>query len=184
MESNNEYENRRYLYVCEGATDEDKLKKLGCLFVLTTGGKFIRPEISAFLKEVHKVREIVLVTDPDGPGKDIRERIERYVGPCLNVYADKKDAKDEKKGKVGIAEMDMEHLKPLLWPYIRHDIRVDEIFPFDEEDYYDFKLYNDKAKRMKLVEKYHIPFTSNKKVEECLLMLNVPKDEILEVIHD
>ena len=184
MESNNEYENRRYLYVCEGKTDEDKLKKLGCFFVLDTGGKFIRPEISFFLKEVHKVREIVIITDPDGPGKEIRKRIEDYVGPCLNIYAEKKLCKDDKKNKVGIAEMDIEDLKNLIRPCIGHDIRVDEVFPFDEEDYYDFGLFNNKAKRMKLVDKYHIPFTSNKKVEECLLMLNVPKEEILEVLND
>ena len=179
------YSEKRYLYVCEGQTDEDKLKKLGCLFVIATGGKFIRPEITAFLKKVHQVREIVLITDPDGPGKDIRERVERYVGPCLNLNAKKKECKDEKKGKVGIAEMDMEDLKELLWPCIGHDIRVDEVFPFDEDDYYDFGLYNDKKKRMKLVNRYSIPFTSNKRVEDCLLMLNVSKEEIQEVLeHD
>ncbi len=184
MESNNEYENRRYLYVCEGKTDEDKLKKLGCFFVLATGGKFIRPDISAFLKEVHKVRQIVIITDPDGPGYNIRHRIENYVGPCLNLYAKKQQAKDEKAGKVGIAQMGMEDLKELIRPCIGHDIRVDEVFPFDEDDYYDFGLINNKAKRMKLVEKYHLPFTSNKNVEECLLMLNISKEEILEVIND
>lgn len=183
MESNIDYNNRRYLYVCEGQTDEDKLKKLGCFFVMTTGGKYIRPEISSFLKEVHKVREIVIITDPDGPGKAIRERVEKYVGPCLNLNAEKKLARDEKKGKVGIAQMDMEDLKTLLWPCISHDIKCDEVFPFDEEDYYSFGLFNDKKKRMKLVEKYHIPFTSNKKVEDCLLMLNISKDEIMEVIN-
>ena len=40
-----ERENRRYIYICEGTTDEDKLKKLGCLFVVKTGGKFIKKDI-------------------------------------------------------------------------------------------------------------------------------------------
>ncbi len=183
MESNNDYNNKRYLYVCEGQTDEDKLKKLGCFYVIPTGGKYIRPEISTFLKEVHKVREIVIITDPDGPGKGIRERIESYVGPCLNLNAKTKLAKDEKKGKVGIAQMEMEDLKTLLWPCISHDIKVDDIFSFDEDDYYDFGIINDKKKRMKLVNKYHIPYTSNKRVEDCLLMLNISKEEIMEVLN-
>jgi len=32
-----EINNRRYCYVIEGVTDEDKLKKIGCLFVVNTG---------------------------------------------------------------------------------------------------------------------------------------------------
>ena len=43
MEKNNIDENR-YLYVCEGKTDSEKLKKLGCLFVVETGGKYIQKE--------------------------------------------------------------------------------------------------------------------------------------------
>ena len=43
MEKNNIDENR-YLYVCEGKTDSEKLKKLGCLFVVETGGKYISPD--------------------------------------------------------------------------------------------------------------------------------------------
>lgn len=180
MESKTDLNDKRYLYVCEGVTDEDKLKKLGCLFVVKTGGKFIRRDILLFLKEVHQVREIVLVLDPDGQGRNITEQVTKAVGPCLIIQANK--ALAIKNGKVGIAEMKIEDLKDLLWPYIKHDIYVDENPSFDEEDYYELGLTGSglKAKRMKLVTKYHIPYTSNKIVEDALLMLSKSIKDIKE----
>lgn len=184
MELNHNYAKLRYAYIVEGATDEDKLKKLGCLFVIKTGGRYIRPEIMEFIEEVSKVRPLVLVTDPDGSGRDIANHIERKTGPCIRAEIDKKDA--IKKGKVGVAEMSMDSLKEVLRPYIHHDLFVDENLSLADDDFYDLGLVGlgSKAKRMKLVEKYHIPYTSAKNVEEALLMLCVNKEEIMEVIQD
>lgn len=176
--------NKRYAYVVEGMMDEDKLKKLGCLFVIKTGGKYIRREIMDFIKEVYKVRELVLLLDPDGPGRDIEKQILKNVGPCLTIHVDK--SKAIKKNKVGIAEMDMETLKGYLRPYIRHDLYIDENLSLEEDDMYDLGLIGPKGrmKRMILVEKYHIPYTSGKNVEEALLMLSKSKNDLLEDLED
>ncbi len=78
--------------------------------------------------------------------------------------------------------MKIEDLKDLLWPYIKHDIYVDENPSFDEEDYYELNLSGpgSKAERMKLITKYHIPYTSNKIVEDALLMLSKSITDIKE----
>lgn len=171
---------KRYAYIVEGMMDEDRLKKIGCLFVIKTGGKFIRKDIMEFIKEVSKVRNLVLVTDPDGPGRGIASHIQSVVGDCLTVNIEKKDA--IKKGKVGIAETDIEVLKNALHPYIRHDLYVDENLSLDDDDFYDLELVGPggKKKRMILVEKYHIPYTSAKNVEEAMLMLSKSKFDIEE----
>ena len=176
--------NRRYCYVVEGATDESKLKALGCCFVVKTGGKYIRPDIIAFLKEVHKVREIVILTDPDRPGREIEKRILAVVGPCLCVHAEKKEAIYH--DKVGIAQMSMESLKELIRPYIHHDLFCDELFSLEEGDFLDLKLEGpgSKERRMKLVEKYHIPYTSGKNVENAMMMLGKGKRDIEEDLED
>jgi len=179
-----EKENKRYCYVIEGATDEDKLKKLGCLFVVKTGGKYIRPDILKFLSAVHQVRELVLLTDPDGPGRGIEERVKNAVGECLVVHADKKKAIYH--DKVGIAEMKKEDLKELLKPFITHDLYCDENLSLGEEDFFDLGLVGSgsKEKRMKIIEKYHIPYTSAKNVEDACLMLSLTKADIEEIIQD
>ena len=178
-----ERENRRYIYICEGATDEDKLKKLGCLFVVKTGGKFIKKDIISFLQLCYKVRELVIITDPDGPGRDIKNYIEEKVGPCHVIEAKKADA--IKKGKVGIAQREREDLKKLLRPYIRHDITVDENLSFEDETFEELGLTGagSKAKRRKLVGKYHLIYTSSKNVEDARLRLCKTREELREDIQ-
>lgn len=183
MESSAErHPGRRYLYVCEGITDEDRLKKLGCLFVLPTGGKFIRHEIIDFLKLAYAVRDLVLVLDPDGPGRQIRNRLLKEVGPSLVLEVEQKKA--IKKDKVGIAQVAMGDLKEKLRPFVLHDILTDENLSLDDEDFYRLGLVGpgSKEKREKLIGHYHIPFSSAKKVEDCLLMLSVSEKEIQEVL--
>ena len=173
---------RRYAYVVEGPTDEDKLKRVGCLFVIKTGGRFIRPEIIEFLKLVHQQRELVLVLDPDGPGRDIKVHIERQVGPCLHADADLEEAKA--KGKVGIAQMQIEPLKKLLKPFITHDLYVDENLSLEDDALLELGLSGPggKKKRMSLINKYHIPYTSLKNVEDALLMLCINKAQVIKDI--
>lgn len=175
---------KRYAYVVEGMMDEDRLKKLGCLFVIKTGGKYIRKDIMDFIAEVHEVREVVLLLDPDGPGKEIENRIIDRIGPCLCIHIDKKEA--IKKDKIGVAETDMEVLKNYLRPYIHHDLYSDENLSLEDDDFYDLGLIGPggKKKRMKLVRKYHIPYTSGKNVEEALLMLGKDKDDIVEDLEN
>lgn len=169
---------RRYLYVCEGNTDEDKLKKTGCLFVIKTGGKYIRSEIIKFLKRANEVRTVVLVLDPDGPGRLIEEKLTKSLSNLLVIHADKKKA--IKNDKVGIAEMELKDVKELLRPFIRHDLTVDENLSLEDEDFFDLGLCGagSREKRDKLIRKYDIPYLSSKNVEDCLMMLGRSKEDI------
>ena len=177
-------QDNRYLYVCEGKTDLDKLKKLGCLFVVEVGGKYIPYEIINFLKEVHKVREIVLVLDPDSPGKEIKDRLRKELGSCLTCYISQKDAKD-KNNKIGIAQAKMDVIKDALAPFIKHDLFIDENLSLGDYDYDALGLSGaDSTRKRELVKQaFKIPFTTNKKIEDALLMLSITKDQIEEVIN-
>ena len=171
-------DDRRYCYICEGVTDEERLKKLGCLFVIKTGGKYIRPEIIKFIENVSKVRKLVIITDPDRPGKYIEERILKVAKESLVVSIPK--SKAIKGNKLGVAQMSLEDLKPILKPYILHDISVDENLSLEDEDFIDLGLsgVNSKAKRQILINKYSIPYSSSKAVLDAILMLGLTKTEI------
>lgn len=177
-------EDKRYLYIVEGVTDEDKLKKIGCLYVLPCGGKYIRADILSFIKEVSKVRNLVLVLDPDGPGRSIEKKIVDIVEECHIVHV--KKSKAIKNDKVGIAQMSLDDIRTALKGYLQHDIFSDELPSFDEYLFLDLKLEGagSKERRMKLVEKYHMPYTSSKKVEDFSLMLSLFKGDIEEIIED
>ena len=181
----NDIGDNRYLYVCEGKTDSDRLKKLGCLFVVETGGKYIPREVIEFLKEVHKIREIVLVLDPDSPGKEIKEKLKRELGKCLTCYVKQKDAKDS-NNKIGIAQAKSEVLKEALAPFIKHDLFIDENLSLGDDDYYELGLSGESSreKREKVVKHFRIPFQANKKIEDALLMLSITRSEIEDIIDE
>ena len=177
-----DYPNRKYLYVVEGNSDEDRLKKLGVTYIIKTGGKFIRPEIPAFLAEVRKVRDIVLLFDPDGPGRQITKLIQNKVENCIVVTAEKKKAIFHHK--VGIAEMRLEDIKELISSYLEHDNKITTDNTLTQEDFIDlgFVGAGGKKQRMALIEKYHMPFTSGKNVLDALNMLCLSKEETEEVL--
>lgn len=168
-------ENKKYLYVVEGNSDEDRLKKLHVTYIIKTGGKFIRPDILLFLKEVVKKRGIILLTDPDGPGKEIANHVQSRVRTCILLKAEKKKAIYH--GKVGIAEMKLTDIEELIHPYLKKDKEISENI-LTNIDMVDLGLVGDKQKRMKLIEKYHIPYTSSKNVLDCLNMLAISRDEL------
>lgn len=178
-----EYEEKKFVYVVEGNTDEDKLKKLGVTYIVKTGGKFIRNDILLFLKEIKKNREIILLTDPDGPGREINSIITKSIGECHIVKADKRKAISH--NKVGIAEMKTEDINELLLPYLDHDKNIGEQI-LSTIDMVDLNLIGPlgKERKERLINLYHIPFSTSKNVLNALNMLSLTKDKINEVLDD
>ena len=160
------YEDRIYAYVVEGVTDEDKLKKAGCKYVIRTGGVFIQADIINLIKMTSKVRKIVILTDPDGPGEKI------------DLKADKENAKDSKK--VGIAQMKMKDLVELLKPFLDHDTKSNEIPPYAIYSLYEMKLTGDNSSTNKehLEKNLGIHIPSSKTLCMYLNMLALTVNQI------
>lgn len=116
----------RYCYVVEGATDEDRLHRLGAQLVIKTGGKFIRASTLRMLLAISRVRRLCLVTDPDNPGMKIRRRIVELCGSdrCSSIRTHYSDSFNGKK--VGIAETPLDTLREALDPYLKHDAECGE----------------------------------------------------------
>lgn len=188
MESNKlfNFPDKRFCYVVEGKDDENKLKKLNCEFVIKTNGVYIRNEIINYLKLVKKSRDIILVLDPDGPGRKIKEILDFKIGPSCLLEVDKKDAISFKKNKVGIAEVETNKLKDLLRPFILHDISIDENFSLEKDDLIDLNLtgYNSTSNKKKVIDKYSLPYNSLKNIYEYLLILSVTKKDLQELLNE
>ncbi len=188
MESNSylKYPLKKYAYVVEGKTDEDKLKKLGCQYIITTNGKYIRKEIINFLKEVKAKRDLILVLDPDGPGKQIEDILNSKLGLSCSISINKKDAISIKKSKVGIAETNSDVLKDIMKAFILHDINTDEMPSLDEDDLIDYLYKGSKTaiNKKKIIETYKIPYKTFKNIYECLLMLDVSKKELEDLLDE
>lgn len=177
------YSDRKYAYVVEGITDEDKVKKAGATYVIKTGGLFIQPSTINLIKMTSKVRKLVVFTDPDGPGSKIRKLIEKELDKdsWIDLQVSKSKARDSKK--VGIAQMKMRDLIDILQPHLEHDNKSKEIGLYKIYDLYSLKLAGlDSSKNKENLEAnlgIHIP--SSKTLCSYLNMLMLTKEQIEEL---
>ncbi len=100
------------IIVVEGATDEALLRTFLDADIVTTNGSDVPHETLEFLKEASKVRGIVVLTDPDSPGKRIRDRIAEEIPEVKHAFVRKE--KSIKHGKVGVAESSKEEVLEAL----------------------------------------------------------------------
>lgn len=180
-----ERENLCYAYVVEGVTDEDKVKKAGATFVLKTGGVFIRKETLQLFKVVATKRFLVVLTDPDGPGRRIRQLVEKELpqGSWIDVYAQKSTAKDAKK--VGIAQMKMRDLGALLKVYLEHDRNAGEKLLYDMGDLLAMRLAGEGSfqRKRRLEEALKVLFPSSKALCRYLNLLRLSKEEVEAMVQ-
>lgn len=169
------------LYVVEGKTDYNKLISCKCKYIYCLNGLEGLNEVKLnFLKEVNKVRTIVLVLDPDGPGKNIIQILTKCLTSFLVVKVNKDKAK--KHGKIGIAETDMSYLLSKLKPYIDFDLKNEEI---PSLTMLDLKQLNLSQKELSFLHKiYNINTYNYNKMLRELIFLNVSKENIMEKLHN
>lgn len=96
------------IIVVEGKTDVAFLNEfIDAEFVITNGSEVSKETIS-YLKEANKTRNVIVLTDPDSPGKRIRDVLDENI-PNLKHCFIKKEC-SIKKGKVGVAESTKEEV--------------------------------------------------------------------------
>lgn len=175
--NNNNMENYKYLYLVEGKTDIDKLKKIGVAYTLDVGGKFIKSEILDFLIEASKRRRTIILMDPDTPGKEISNKLKLLIKEPIVLRIDKSNS--IKRNKVGIAETETNYLNSFLNQYIEHDKLI-----FEEQltvsDLYGIQNLKPNSLNFKNLMKSHfkIPYDSLKRIVYCLNIMRVTKEDL------
>ena len=94
--------------VVEGKSDVSFLETfIEADFVITNGSE-ISKETIRYLKSLKEKRDIIVLTDPDFPGLQIRNKIEEQIPGVLHAYVRKEVS--IKHHKVGIAESEVEEV--------------------------------------------------------------------------
>ena len=77
------------ILVVEGKTDVAFLSNyIDAEFVITNGSD-VPPKTIEYLKEASKNREIIVLTDPDFPGKKIRDTLDKEIPNLKHCFIDK-----------------------------------------------------------------------------------------------
>ena len=85
------------IVVVEGKTDTALLKELFEVDTIETHGLALDQQTLELIQEASKSRGIIVLTDPDFPGKKIRDQIQAVVPNCQHAFVAKKDARGKKK---------------------------------------------------------------------------------------
>ncbi len=100
------------LIVVEGKMDEALLSSFIDADIVTTNGSAVSEETIRYIQEASKTRDVILLLDPDSPGKKIRDTIAQRVPSAKHAFVPKE--KSIKKHKVGVAECDKETILEAL----------------------------------------------------------------------
>ncbi len=172
------------IIVVEGTSDKTLLEGFLDAQIVTTNGSDVPYETLEFLKEASKRHEIVVLTDPDSPGKRIRDVLDKEIQGLHHAFIPKRKA--IKKNKVGVAESDKETILEALMAIDLSPIEG----PKGNITYADLLELglvgseNSSEKREKLGETLHVGHTNGKTLVKRLNMLGVNLVDLKKAVSE
>ena len=162
------------ILVVEGKSDVAFLSQfIDAEFVITNGSE-ISVKTIEYLKKCRENRDIFILTDPDSPGKRIRDVLDAEIPNLKHCFVAKE--KSIKHNKVGVAESTKEEVLNALKNYVVSskdpigDIQMSELMALGLVGESDSEL-----KRAKICEKLHLGFcnakTFLKRINNCGITL-------------
>ena len=147
-------------------------------FIITNGSEISKNTINT-IKEYSKKYKIIVLTDPDFPGKKIRDTINNKIENCYNAFVSKDVS--IKKNKVGVAESTKDEvLKSLQNLHIfSNNTTSDEISLKDLVDWGYLEI-DQKEFRNYISKKYNFDEVNTKRFIKRINLLNIPIKEELE----
>ena len=171
------------IIVVEGASDEALIRTFLNADIVLTNGSEVPHETLDFLKEASKTRGIIVLTDPDSPGKRIRDRIAEEVPGAKHAFVRKE--KSIKNGKVGVAESSKEEILEALSHIVPSTSAP--IGALTHADLVDLGLLGDegaKTRREALENKLHLGHGNAKTFLKRANALGLNKEKILEAMKE
>lgn len=166
--------------VVEGRHDSEKLKKYFDVETIETSGSHLGKDVLRLIEETKKVKEVIVLLDPDSVGEKIRQRINQAIPGLKNCFVMKEDARTSKK--VGIEHADYDTLNQALQNHICYRIEKESL------SYQEFLALGltgevDSAlKREKLGKHFHLGKCNAKTMFKRLNMLKLDYQTIKEVL--
>lgn len=100
------------LIVVEGKNDAHAVRRaLGEVEIIWTEGYGLTKEKLNYIILMAKRRGVIVFTDPDSVGEQIRERIQRYAPEVKHVYLSKKDARSKNDDDIGVENASPEEIR-------------------------------------------------------------------------
>ena len=160
--------------VVEGKEDASYLSNYISSEIVTTNGFEISKETVSYLKN----KKIIVLTDPDEAGKNIRNKLNELLPNSINVEVDIK--KCVRNTKNGVAECDIDEVLTKLKPYVTN--QKDTESNISLTDLYNLGLLNNKDLRERVCKKLNLGKCNAKTMYKRLLNNNIKLEQLCEII--
>lgn len=163
--------------VVEGKHDAVKIKSLVDAEVLITNGTHVSQEFIGLLKQINNHRGIIIFTDPDTPGKQIRNAIIKHIPTAKHAMLTKKQK------KVGVEHACSEEILLALSEATAWTSKTSE--SISKEAFNELGLNgqsNSSEKRARISQYYRLPKSNAKQLYKLLNMLEKTKEDIEAIL--
>lgn len=162
------------IIVVEGKNDTNTLQRYFDCDTIETGGDQLISETLDRISQAQKKRGVIVFTDPDHPGEEIRRYINEHIPGCKNAFIEKKKARTAKK--VGVEHASKEDLWAALDHCVTFETSKESLL---WQDYVSLGLIGDAKKRYELCLYFHIGKCNAKTCFKRLNAIGITKEDIM-----
>lgn len=167
------------IIVVEGKTDVAFLSQFIEAEFVTTNGSEIPAKTIEYLKKSSENRDIFVLTDPDSPGKRIRDVLDQNIENLKHCFVSKEAS--IKKGKVGVAESSEQEVLKSLESFIETSSKTKG--SISHSDLVNIGLEgceDSNVKREKIINAFHLGFCNAKTFLKRLNYSGITIDDLKE----
>ncbi len=170
------------IIVVEGKDDERAIKQAVNAEVIITSGFGITEETFRKIEFALKKKGVIIFTDPDFAGEQIRKRINSRIRGCKNAYLTRKEAC--KNNNIGIENADPTSIRDALEKAKCMTETVSLIFTNNHLYEYNLAGGENSAKRRELLGKIlGIGYANSKQLVNRLNNYAITKEQFLEAVN-
>lgn len=170
------------LLVVEGKTDKDLIESFLDADIVTTNGSEVSRGTIDFIRKASEKRTVIVLTDPDAPGKRIGDILDQSIPGLLHAYIPKELA--IKHHKVGVAESSKEVILEALSHVVpsskrpESDIRMEDLFELG-------LMGNENSSQIRhgIELKLHLGHTNGKVFLKRCQQLGLTKKDLEDALH-
>ena len=165
------------IIVVEGKSDISAVKRAVDAQVLSTSGLGINDKIINVIKKASKNRGIIILTDPDYPGKKIRNMLSSEIDNCKHAFIPRDKA--NKNGNIGVENASPEEIRLALANARAEISESNNEFIYSDMVYYEL-VGNDNAskRRGKIGDIIGIGYCSAKQFLKRLNNFGISREEL------
>lgn len=171
----------RETIVVEGKDDEALLKQFYEVDIIRTEGTHLSQKTLEQIKEAAQHHGIIVFTDPDHPGEEIRRKINEAIPGAKNAFL---TSKSRRKNKVGVEHASREEIEEALANLLTFTKEEDSL---SRKEFNDLGLSgkaNSAYLRVHVEDYYHLGHGSAKTLFARLNSRRVTKEELRKVIEN